>query len=289
MESSTGWNLSDAYINSNGNDEASTSCHCVLTGHRHSEDISYHHVPQHLVDGVGEIKDAEEFLASELSKVSIQERHKAMDDVHCVGEELQEDPSMLERGLREFQKELAELARADRIYQLAVNQNQSYIEGENFRLMFLRANMYDAKRSVRQMLNLLRYKAQYFGEDKVGREITLDDLDPDAIDFVYSGRFHMQREKDRFGRHVVYLFNHLFERPKSVESLVSAYAESFSSFVQLLIIHHIAILASDSRFLLSLPLYTFTSWSANSGVSNKVYVLSYHQQIDVLMTSVCRL
>ena len=48
------------------------------------------------------MKETEEFLAAELKKLSVQERAKALDDVHCVGEELQQTPEMLQQSLAEF-------------------------------------------------------------------------------------------------------------------------------------------------------------------------------------------
>ena len=37
-----------------------------------------------------EMKETEDLLASEMNKLSVQERSKALDDLHCVGEELKE-------------------------------------------------------------------------------------------------------------------------------------------------------------------------------------------------------
>ena len=80
--------------------------------------------------------------------------------------------------------------------------------------------MFNVRNAVQQMMSFLQQKAEYFGEDKVGREITLDDLGAEAAEVISAGRLHIQKEKDRFGRHVMYLFNYIYEQPKSVESLV---------------------------------------------------------------------
>ena len=49
----------------------------------------------------------------------------------------------------------------------------------------------------------------YFGQDRLTKDITLDDLDEEDIDLLRSGLFHIQNEKDRSGRFIVYLFNHM--------------------------------------------------------------------------------
>ena len=43
-----------------------------------------------------EMKPIEDFHASEMNNISIQERSKALDDVHCVGDELDETPEMIQ-------------------------------------------------------------------------------------------------------------------------------------------------------------------------------------------------
>jgi hypothetical protein len=175
-----------------------------------------------------EMKETEDFLADEMTNLSIQERSKALDDVHCVGEELEEDPDMMKRSLVEFDEHV----RTERnpLYELAASQDQAFVEDETFRLKFLRANFYDAKKSVRQMMSFLRYKATYFGKDKVGRDILLSDLNGEDVDLMMSGLFHIQDGRDRSGRVVIYMLNHMLGRVK-IEALVSALSIDVSCFV----------------------------------------------------------
>jgi hypothetical protein len=172
----------------------------------------------------GEMKGTEDFLAAEMKKLSIQEISKALDDVHCVGDGLRENPEMVVRSLLAFTEEVK--AERTPIYELAASQNRAYVEDETFRLKFLRANFYDAKKSVRQMMSFLGYKATYFGRDKVGRDILLTDLNQEDLDLMLSGPFHVQEGRDRSGRAVVYLMN----RPLSKEdTMVRAFLHSLST------------------------------------------------------------
>ncbi|CAJ1937616.1 unnamed protein product [Cylindrotheca closterium] len=149
-----------------------------------------------------EMKETEELLASELSKLSVQERAKALDDLHCVGEELQETPEMIQHSLSEFDYLVQTCA--NRIYSVAVNQNRAYVQDSEFRLKFLRANMYDTRKSVHQMMSFLQQKALYFGEDKVAHDIAASDLNEDEIELMRSGFCQIQEGRDRNGRVVVF-------------------------------------------------------------------------------------
>jgi hypothetical protein len=169
-----------------------------------------------------EMKGTEDFLAAEMNTLSIQERSKALDDVHCVGEELQEDEGIIQRSLAAFDEEVK--AERNPIYELAASQNRAYVEDPAFRLKFLRAKLHDVKQSVRQMMNFLRYKATYFGEDKLARDISLSDLNQDDIDLMLSGLFHVQDGRDRSGRVVIYMFNHMLGRCKA-ETLVRVFLQ----------------------------------------------------------------
>ena len=115
-----------------------------------------------------EMKQTEDILADELNKLSIQERSKAYDDVHCVGDELEETPEMIQKSLQEFNQAIPKHRTA--VYDMALKQNKDYIEDSSFRLNFLRAQMHNVEKAVHQMMKFLHYKKEYFGEDKLGRD-----------------------------------------------------------------------------------------------------------------------
>mmetsp|Transcript_15016 Transcript_15016/g.36677 ORF Transcript_15016/g.36677 Transcript_15016/m.36677 type:complete len:508 (+) Transcript_15016:127-1650(+) len=164
-----------------------------------------------------EMKQTEDYLAAELYKLSVQERAKAMDDIHCLGEELKETPEMVEKLLEEFDQIVRQVKTP--FYEMAVIQNREHVEDPSFRLRFLRCNMHNVHLSVRQMMDYLKYKATYFGEDKVARGITLDDFNDEDMELVMSGLYHIQKERDRSGRAVVYVMNDVFGRCK-LENLI---------------------------------------------------------------------
>src|SRR6056300_1048943 len=59
-------------------------------------------LPKNSLDTDNGMKQTEDLLASEMSKLSVQQRSKALDDVHCVGEALKETPEMVQKSLASF-------------------------------------------------------------------------------------------------------------------------------------------------------------------------------------------
>ncbi|CAJ1965405.1 unnamed protein product [Cylindrotheca closterium] len=92
---------------------------------------------------------------------------------------------------------------------MATHQNRVCVENPAFRLIFLRANLRDAGESAHQMLDFLQHKAKYFGNEKVARDITLDDLNEGDMALLLSGLLHIQEGRVRRGRVIVYLFSGL--------------------------------------------------------------------------------
>ena len=201
---------SSSYQNPPGNAEQGcfqNNCFTFGHGSSSSSSSSSFGVSNHGYDiAQQEMKSTEDFLASELGKLSVQERSKALDDLHCVGEELKETPELVEQSLRDFDRILNE--RNDPIYQIALQQNRAYVEDPIFRLRFLRAKSHDAKLAVNQMIGFLSKKEIYFGREALARDITLDDLNEEDMEFLSSGFFHIQEGTDRNGRVVVYMLNH---------------------------------------------------------------------------------
>lgn len=154
-----------------------------------------------------EMKDTEAFLASEMNALSFQERNKAQEDVHCVGQELEEDDATVATKLQEFQVEVEIQKPKSPVYQFAERTNAQFVSNRTFRLKFLRANLYDVRKSVNQMMKFLQLKEQYFGRDKLCREIELSDLTDEDRAYMRKGAFHIPDQRDSFGRAIVQMMN----------------------------------------------------------------------------------
>ncbi|CAJ1936079.1 unnamed protein product [Cylindrotheca closterium] len=165
------------------------------------------------------LKAAEEYLASEVHKLSLKERLEALDDVHCVGKEIETTPEALQDLLTEFDEEVKRSN--DPTYKLAERLNKAYVEDTAFRLRFLFSKMNNVKQAVTQMLAFLRQKAMYFGKEALGRDILLSDLNTDDLDLMKSAIYYVQAERDSSGRAIVHMSqNAILIEDESVNALI---------------------------------------------------------------------
>lgn len=166
----------------------------------------------------GLMQEEEAFIASEMNNLSFQERNKALEDVHCVGEDETENPEMIRRALAALQVEIERLA--DPTYMRVFAANRQYVEDVNLRLMFLRGKLYDARSAAKQMINYMRNQERFFGTHTLGRDVQVGDLNEEDKQIIRSGIFHIQKERDKAGRAVIYLFNDMFLRKYKIDAMV---------------------------------------------------------------------
>mmetsp|Transcript_17768 Transcript_17768/g.43873 ORF Transcript_17768/g.43873 Transcript_17768/m.43873 type:complete len:702 (+) Transcript_17768:118-2223(+) len=96
------------------------------------------------------------------------------------------------------------------LYNMATLQNPDYLKDPVLRLMFLRANLYKVDQSVKQLMSFLKNKANYFGKETLGREITLEDMTEKEKSVMQGGLKHIQAARDKSGRVVTPAFNHMY-------------------------------------------------------------------------------
>eukprot|EP00531_Pseudo-nitzschia_arenysensis_P007368 CAMPEP_0116124144 /NCGR_PEP_ID=MMETSP0329-20121206/5128_1 /TAXON_ID=697910 /ORGANISM="Pseudo-nitzschia arenysensis, Strain B593" /LENGTH=451 /DNA_ID=CAMNT_0003618113 /DNA_START=202 /DNA_END=1557 /DNA_ORIENTATION=+ len=89
-------------------------------------------------------------------------------------------------------------------YKLALSRNPSYVRNPEFRLMFLRATEGDTKKAAKRLTRHFKTKLRLFGEDKLGRDIVLDDLGEDDMEALKSGGFQVLKKRDAAGRSVLF-------------------------------------------------------------------------------------
>ena len=89
-------------------------------------------------------------------------------------------------------------------YRLALLKNPSYVRNPAFRLMFLRATEGDVKKAAKRLTRHFKTKLRLFGEDKLVRDIVLDDLSEDDMEALESGGFQVLKRRDAAGRSVLF-------------------------------------------------------------------------------------
>ena len=89
-------------------------------------------------------------------------------------------------------------------YRLAVSKSSSYVHQSQFRLMFLRCTEGNVKKAAKRTLRHFKTKLQLFGEDKLVRDIVLDDLNENDMESLLSGGFQVLKDRDAAGRSVLF-------------------------------------------------------------------------------------
>ncbi len=151
-------------------------------------------------------------LARELNSLSLQERNRVIESIHGVDDVVKETPQWIVKKLREFQKSLNKLLQADseqtnitvatrEAYEEAQRQSKTYVQNRAFRLMFLRAESFDASLAAQRMLVYLEEKLSRFGPEALTRPLILTDLSPQSRAMLIDlGIFQVLPTRDSVGR-----------------------------------------------------------------------------------------
>jgi hypothetical protein len=209
-------NPSDWFIFSSGSDEqqrGGDEQNPTVNGISEYEDDVHHPATASLLSGTipQEATNADyidSVIAKQLSLLSVQDREKAYMDVHGVSDLVEETPEMVEGGLVQLEYEIL-LLKDRAAYDLAESMGPSYTRNPDFRLAFLRAELFDSQQAALRLIRHFQLKLDLFGRDRLVIDITQDDLDKDDMVTLYRGYGQFLSATDRAGR----IINLLVPRP----------------------------------------------------------------------------
>jgi len=140
-------------------------------------------------------------LAQEMNSLSVQERETVYDDIHGCAGIAEETPTMIAKCIEELRSAVDQLPPQSRkAYNRAVFLRPSVETDDKFQLMFLRAHRFDPKKAAYHMCRSFEHKLKLFGEEKLVKKITLDDLGEVEMIHMYSGAMQVLPSKDSSGR-----------------------------------------------------------------------------------------
>lgn len=142
--------------------------------------INQHEESNNLPD-VMESSRVDSLIAKQMSKLSMDEREKAYFDIHGITNVIEETPQMIEQSIQALDDQLTRLKEAT-AYDQALSQNPSYVENYSFRLKFLRADRFDAKKAALRLARHFEAKLDLFGPSKLVQDITQQDLQEGDMD-----------------------------------------------------------------------------------------------------------
>ena len=164
--------------------------------------------------------------ARELMSLEQNEREQVWADIvahsACTTYEINpEEPTFIEQCLLELDSELKKTKPESKVaYDQVVATNPGYVNAKSFRLMFLRADRFNANYAAKRLVEYFELKRDLFCKrsfngtidyddddrrlDILGRDISIDDLTLEEKDIVASGRVRFLPEPDHAGRHILF-------------------------------------------------------------------------------------
>ena len=152
-----------------------------------------------------EIAKAEEVLAKELEKITLDEHERILFDVHGLTRcTLEDDPEALEARLKDLDKELENIAKGREAYDEVRAKNPAFVDSRRFRLLFLRSEAYDATAAAEMIISHFDVKKKLFGEGEIlWRDVRQSDLSPMAMTLLETGFMQIFPTRDAAGRTIL--------------------------------------------------------------------------------------
>lgn len=159
----------------------------------------------------------ERFLA-DMNAMTVEERELVYEEVHGVSDIVEETPELLTTSLQRMRDELAKVPKYNRkALDRALFLKPTLESDDNFHVMFLRAERFDPFKAALKMYRYFEHKLNLFGDEKLVRRITLDDLGRKEKSLMYSGAVQFLLTNDSSGRAIFLLTppNYDVEDPKA--------------------------------------------------------------------------
>jgi hypothetical protein len=158
------------------------------------------------VDGLS--KEIDILLSKELKSLSIQQRTKVQEEVHGVVSLCpEENPAMIAAALKSMQQYLDTIHDKHVYDQLSPD---SYLHTKEWRLKFLRCELYDCKMAAERLVRFTEYMQQEYDLEVLERPLRLSDLETkcgargkEVMNSFKSGHTQLLPFRDRSGRRVM--------------------------------------------------------------------------------------
>jgi hypothetical protein len=147
-------------------------------------------------------RSVETELAQELNQMSFVSRNEMNEEIHGLRTILpDETQEMIASKISKLDMELNMLSHKPS-YEKAMRFSSRYVHSVEFKLRFLRAEVFDPKSAAVRLEKYLSYTMEHFGEEALKRPINLNDLDKEEHDILKAGNFQILPCRDRSGRRI---------------------------------------------------------------------------------------
>jgi hypothetical protein len=165
--------------------------------------------------------DVDQIMARELNNLSFYDRSRIQEEIHgAVSLAMEETPSQIASALQSLQNEIDQTSVAERkAYDLAIASESSFVHRDEFRLKFLRADFFDAKRACWRMMAHLRLLGKYFGPSALLRPLRFSDFPRKEQSIVRAGFIQILPSRDRAGRLVSFDNDSVYASDETADSI----------------------------------------------------------------------
>jgi hypothetical protein len=168
------------------------------------------------------MKEVDSIIANSMQDLSQEDREKSYLDLHGVSNIIEETPALIQQSLKLMDSEIACILNEKKdAYSIAESMDPSYVHSPTFRLQFLRGDRFNSCSAATRFVKHFELKKDLFGDSKLVKDITQDDLGQDDIMALYNGYVQWLPIKDPSGRTVSILFPGQCVKEFSVETKVS--------------------------------------------------------------------
>ena len=149
--------------------------------------------------------DGENMFSKALLNLNINERNQIEEEIHGVScMAITETPELIQESLKKFEYELKLIPIENKIaYQKAIEISKtprskksttttsSYVLRNDYKLSFLRTELFNVPKSVLRYINYLNLLYQVYGDCALRRPIRLQDLNKEEFTFLKSGQYQL--------------------------------------------------------------------------------------------------
>ncbi len=208
--------------NSLGSQSQSSSTHSHLHSSHYGNGVHFHHltdtghstiatpttIPKNHVPS--RAKEVDDLLSKELYQLTFADRNAISEEIHgvrCLAPE--ETPELISGGLMELQRQLDMMPykpsydKAQAFARHPETAKTSYVNTIDFRLKFLRCELFDASRAAVRLIKYLDLMVEMYGLFALQRKILLTDFSKHELQIMRAGFFQLFPFRDRSGRRVM--------------------------------------------------------------------------------------
>ena len=178
--------------------------------------------------------DIDTILSKELLQLSLKDRNEIDEEIHGVLTLApKESPEFLEEALFKLSVELERIpdeSPTKTAYLESQTFPKTYVNDRDFRLCFLRCDLFDANKAAMRILKFLALALEFFGPEALQRPIRFSDLDKGEEKLLRKGYVQVMPYRDRAGRPIhVWVGDFDFEGSPHVRNRVRVLPFSFKS------------------------------------------------------------